>query len=711
MAEYTLNYTGNKINALLEQISEITGCATYTNLFDKTADGYRYGYRFNSSFAETADTNSIITNYIPVTAGQILHIKGIATSVNGGTTYCRATGYDANKNAIDSDGGIQVPTQAPAAFVVSDYDNSVVVWPAMTGDNGQVNYAGIGMHYIRISGYLAGSVDDVVITVEEKIVGGENGYLEEVKSSVAEVKELVANFYSGYNIPDYWKDTLDEAVEKIKVLHDDGGMDCVSFPVLTDMHYPNNLGKNSPALARYIMDRTNAKYALCLGDVFTRGVQWDKDGAEKHYADIEEMLKPLRNNLLQTQGNHDGTYGYEDFDGDGTYSAYLYNYTPQEMYERIYRKVGNAIDVHFDSQGSNAYYVDDISNRIRFIMLNTHCTLWELDENGHAKYNNMHTFRYTQKQYDFLINDALLVPDDSWGIIVASHVPLNQSGEMPEGYVMEGVLNAYKNKTSYTGEYEGTGKIGEGIISTPNFTDLCDETSSDFISGYRINNSNAQESGNELYCITNYIPCKFDKTTPDILRVKGFDSNAMGDIRVQLYNSNKAVLGNGGWHGYGAYPSDFTINDGVLSWNIGSMANYMSSSTYGTTAYVRVTCLRNNTDLVVTVNEEITYTETEGSNTETAYDTVKVDVDFSNANGELIAYFAGHIHKDTSSNIGFPIITTRCDAQEENDSVLKAERVVGTTTEQSFDVFTVNRKEKKIYATKIGAGIDREVSY
>jgi hypothetical protein len=38
-------------------------------------------------------------------------------------------------------------------------------------------------------------------------------------------------------------------------------------------------------------------------------------------------------------------------------------------------------------------------------------------------------------------------------------------------------------------------------------------------------------------------------------------------------------------------------------------------------------------------------------------------------------------------------------------------RVTRTITEQSFDVFTVNKAERKIYATKIGAGDDREIAY
>lgn len=51
------------------------------------------------------------------------------------------------------------------------------------------------------------------------------------------------------------------------------------------------------------------------------------------------------------------------------------------------------------------------------------------------------------------------------------------------------------------------------------------------------------------------------------------------------------------------------------------------------------------------------------------------------------------------------------DAKEENTTALKNERVAGTTTEQSFDVFTVNKAEKKIFATKIGAGADRVINY
>lgn len=98
-------------------------------------------------------------------------------------------------------------------------------------------------------------------------------------------------------------------------------------------------------------------------------------------------------------------------------------------------------------------------------------------------------------------------------------------------------------------------------------------------------------------------------------------------------------------------------------------------------------------------------------------------IDFSGAKGNFIGYFAGHLHADCLFSGGiynFPVITSRCDSYNENvfsdngtdvDEQLREERVKGTATEQSFDVFTVNKSTRTIYATKIGAGADREIDY
>lgn len=107
-----------------------------------------------------------------------------------------------------------------------------------------------------------------------------------------------------------------------------------------------------------------------------------------------------------------------------------------------------------------------------------------------------------------------------------------------------------------------------------------------------------------------------------------------------------------------------------------------------------------------------------------AWDYVNLSVDFSNAKGKFIGYIAGHLHADMCFGIdetyNFLVITSRCDSHNENvfgnngtdiDEQLKAERKKGTITEQSFDVFIVDKEKETINIVKIGAGDDRLYSF
>ena len=92
-----------------------------------------------------------------------------------------------------------------------------------------------------------------------------------------------------------------------------------------------------------------------------------------------------------------------------------------------------------------------------------------------------------------------------------------------------------------------------------------------------------------------------------------------------------------------------------------------------------------------------------------------VDVDFRGAKGEIIAMFAGHIHGDTvdTETLACPLITILSAGAPANEPYKdeEPEREVGTDTETSFDVVTINRKIRKIYCTRVGAGQDRVISY
>lgn len=98
--------------------------------------------------------------------------------------------------------------------------------------------------------------------------------------------------------------------------------------------------------------------------------------------------------------------------------------------------------------------------------------------------------------------------------------------------------------------------------------------------------------------------------------------------------------------------------------------------------------------------------------TDSPYILSKVNCDFTNAKGEFIAYFHGHIHYDRvdTTSYDFPCISITTAGGDVRDSN-PVERIVGTATETALDVVTIDKEARIIYMTRVGAGIDREITY
>lgn len=76
-----------------------------------------------------------------------------------------------------------------------------------------------------------------------------------------------------------------------------------------------------------------------------------------------------------------------------------------------------------------------------------------------------------------------------------------------------------------------------------------------------------------------------------------------------------------------------------------------------------------------------------------------------------VCVITGHTHRDLvgATNGGIPIICTTCDSNEQvADPSTRAE---GTTNEQAFDVFQINKTTRTITIVRIGAGSDRTFQY
>ena len=95
----------------------------------------------------------------------------------------------------------------------------------------------------------------------------------------------------------------------------------------------------------------------------------------------------------------------------------------------------------------------------------------------------------------------------------------------------------------------------------------------------------------------------------------------------------------------------------------------------------------------------------------TSYTLDDTSYDFSTKNGDVVGVFSGHMHLDGSltTTSGIPFIATTCDAYKEEYGDLT--RTKETITEQAFDVVQIDFDNRKIYMTRIGAGVDREFTF
>jgi hypothetical protein len=542
----------------------------YTNLVDLTDPDWKNDHRINSSGAAVSQEGTITTHFIPVSDGDILRFRGLDVRYNVDGGNSNTARYAANKTLRGTT--FQVAVMMENGFATMEGD--VITLPG--GRSAQNNWQA-DVVYQRFAGRLMDgyTLQDIVITKNEELLM-EDVYtwcstglayqpadyedrILQLEKDMARANAKTDTLQGTVNalnqgdgtaaIPAYWEEDLKYRIKDVKTLQQVMGDDCISFPVITDIHETANLGKCSGALALRIMDACDIPFALVLGDGVTRESVRSEAAMDASFDRLNEILKPLRGRILQTQGNHDGSWG------DNGTEYYRNDLKPEKMHSHIYRKMGRTGQAHF-CPGVPAYYVDDYALRVRYILLNCHYAPYEEREDGSAKYSTFHNARFGQQQYDWLLSDALQV-DEGWGIVVGTHVPLDDScadyygGAQGDSVLMRSLLAAYNGRHGFTGKFAGT----------------------------------------------------------------------MG------------------------------------------------------------------------------------------YDAVFVHADFTNAKGKVLVNVAGHTHRDSFGIYGIPVLTVRCDAAEENQADLKAQRVKGTLTEQSFDIVNISRSNPLIWTVKIGAGQGRYLPF
>ena len=197
-----------------------------------------------------------------------------------------------------------------------------------------------------------------------------------------------------------------------------------------------------------MLDDCEVPFAIISGDVNTRASYAEESDLINAQASMLTHLYPLwgTDRLLVALGNHDGCYG----DSSGYYKK---QFTPEKMWQTFFR--GQALDFRrvFSDDGMY-YYIDNIAQKTRFIVLNSHFGgEYAEDDNGWAVNNRFSTSCYGQAQLDWLANVALDMPD-GYSAIITAHVPPNVTYTVDKAQFI-GIINAYCNKTTYSGSYAG----------------------------------------------------------------------------------------------------------------------------------------------------------------------------------------------------------------------------------------------------------------
>ena len=180
---------------------------------------------------------------------------------------------------------------------------------------------------------------------------------------------------------------------------------------------------------------------------------------------------------------------------------------------------------------------------------------------------------------------------------------VNTDTDIIPGYVRTAAGNIAEKMIGVTGEFISSSQpayTNQLFTSTDSDGTTIYNNGTGYKTGYRLNSSNA-ESAQTGFCVTGYIPC----APGDIIRLKNISFNAngasIGSVKIVAYKSDKTVLSS-------CAVGNMTAVSGIFD----DTGNLTQFTTVANCHYFRLSCYDINVDSIITVNEEITTTESTG---------------------------------------------------------------------------------------------------
>lgn len=382
--------------------------------------GYKFGYRLNSSGAETALSNCFVTGFIPIKNGDVLRIKNFAKGALTNFTYtgCYIALYNSSYTKLSSTAGSTLKSIGSMndstkiyTVKVSDIANNAnnafvrvstnIVDTAVEADGEKlivtINEEISDGHYIEANGWASTGHAFVPADYEGRIISLEH-MVEEQGSTIEKLERTMSGDVA---IPSYWNDELRTKAEAIQVAMETAGRNKSAFLWYTDAHWQYN-SKKSPALLKYLYRNTSMNKINFGGDIIGDPSSFTHDNIKSVY-EWRKEVKDLPNHH-SVYGNHDLNHRTTDV----SKMAYAYILAPEETPDMV---VG----------GDSFYYIDNPAEKTRYLYLSYLSDASAKTEQG-----------------TFIVN-AISTVNDGWHIVVIAHRwwQYNSSSNPTDGYVMQ----------------------------------------------------------------------------------------------------------------------------------------------------------------------------------------------------------------------------------------------------------------------------------
>lgn len=219
----------------------------------------------------------------------------------------------------------------------------------------------------------------------------------------------------GY-IPEYWHSHIDEKIRKIHENQVKAGKNCISFGLISDIHWNRSRPGYSAAILERVADACAIPYVFNGGDTVSGAGTCKPELLFTELSGYHKEFHCLESRMLMAQGNHDSAYS--EFDPPRYYAQCI---TKAEIYEYLFRYETKYPDRTISEDGSY-FYADSPRHKVRLIVLNPYdVPSDEVNDDGSAKYNKMRLPGYRQVQLEWFAKEALRVPSTDWTVVLCTH--------------------------------------------------------------------------------------------------------------------------------------------------------------------------------------------------------------------------------------------------------------------------------------------------